>query len=90
MRFLIVIEYSDMEARERTVDAHRSYIAAARAEGIVVESGPFLDGAGGMYVLDVRDEAEAKSFVDDDPYRKFGHLRFTIRAFQSAFTKPAK
>jgi uncharacterized protein len=90
MRFLVVIEYTDMEARERTVEAHRAYIATARAVGTVVESGPFLDGAGGMYVLDVLDEAEAKSFVDDDPYYKFGHLRFTIRAFKSAFSKPAK
>ena len=84
MRVLVLIEYADMEARDRTVDAHRAYLAKGREAGIVADSGPFIDGAGGMYVLQVADEAEARVFVDNDPYKKDGHLRLTVRPYKSS------
>jgi uncharacterized protein len=87
MRFLVLIDYTDMEARARTIDAHRAYLAAARAAGSVSESGPFEDGKGGMYVLNAVDERAAQAFVDDDPYYRDGKLKFTIRGFSSAFEK---
>lgn len=84
MRFLVTIAYADMAARERAVGAHRAYLARARQAGTVVESGPFADGEGGMYILAVEDEAAANAFVDADPYRKDAGLPMTIRAFTSA------
>ncbi len=84
MRFLVIIEYTDMDARARTVDAHRAYLAAGRADGRVVDSGPFADGMGGMYVLQVPDEAAAQAFVAEDPYRKLGGQRLTVRAYASS------
>jgi len=85
MRFLVLIDYTDMEARARTLDAHRAYLAAARLRGDVSESGPFADSEGGMYVLKVADERAAQAFVDNDPYYRDGKLKFTIRGFTSAF-----
>jgi uncharacterized protein len=85
MRFLVLIDYTDMEARARTVDAHRTYVGAARASGTITESGPFVDGKGGLYVLKVADESAARAFVDADPYYRDGKLKFTIRGFTSAF-----
>jgi uncharacterized protein YciI len=87
MRFLVLIDYTDLEARARTLDAHRAYLAAARERGDVCESGPFADGKGGMYVLNAADERAAQAFVDQDPYRKDGKLTLTIRGFASAFDK---
>ena len=87
MRFLVLIDYTDMDARARTIDAHRAYLADARARGDVSESGPFSDGNGGMYVHKVADERAARTFVDDDPYYRDGKLAFTIRSFTSAFDK---
>jgi uncharacterized protein YciI len=87
MRFLVLIEYTDMEGRARTLHAHRDYLAAGRASGTVSESGPFGDSKGGMYVLKVADESAAQAFVDDDPYHRDGKLKFTIRGFTSAFDK---
>ena len=84
MRFLVLIDYTDMEARARTVDRHRAYFAEGRKSGIVADSGPFLDGGGGMYVLDVPNEATAQKFVAGDPYFKDAQLGFTIRAYKSA------
>lgn len=87
MRFLVLIDYTDMDARARTRDAHKEYLAAARARGEVSESGPFSDSKGGMYVLKVADERAAQAFVDNDPYYRDGKLKFTIREFTSAFDK---
>ncbi len=84
MRFLVVIDYTDLDARARSVSAHRAYLAAARASGRVSESGPFVDGEGGLYVLHAADAEDAQAFVRDDPYFRDAKLRFTVRGFNSA------
>jgi len=83
MRFVVLIDYTDMEARNRALEAHRAYVAAGRVDGAVVESGAFADGKGGMYVLELADEAAAQRFVDADPYRTQAKLAMTIRQWQS-------
>ena len=82
-----MIHYSDLAARERALEHHRAYLAKGREAGFVVESGPFVDGRGGMYVLQVSDEAMARAFVDADPYVKEAHLHVVMRAFKSALEK---
>ena len=84
MRFLVLIDYTDVEARARAVEDHRAYLAAGREAGTVVDSGPFLDGAGGMYVLEVTNESAAQRFVAGDPYFKDAHLGFVVRAYRSS------
>jgi len=84
MRFLVLIDYTDMQARAKAVESHRAYLAKGRDAGVVVDSGPFLDGGGGMYVLETANEAAAQRFVAGDPYFKDAHLGFTIRAYKSS------
>ena len=72
-----------MAARERALPSHRDYLAAGRARGIVTESGPFADGKGGMYILNVADEAQARAFVAEDPYTAAG-MRLTMRQWHSS------
>jgi uncharacterized protein YciI len=88
MRFVILIDYTDMEARNRALEAHRAFIAAGRDAGTVVESGAFADGKGGMYVLELPDEAAARAFVSTDPYKTDAKLAMTIRQWQN--TRSAK
>jgi uncharacterized protein YciI len=78
MRFVVTIDYTDLAARERALPEHRDYLAAGRAQGIVTDSGPFADGKGGMYVLNVVDEAQARAFVAEDPYTAAG-MKLTLR-----------
>jgi uncharacterized protein YciI len=78
MRFVVTIDYTDLAARERTLPEHRDYLAAGRAQGIVTESGPFADGKGGMYILNVADEAQARAFVAEDPYTTAG-MKLSLR-----------
>jgi hypothetical protein len=83
MRFVVLIDYTDMEARNRALEAHRAFVAAGRDAGAVVESGPFADGKGGMYVIEMPDEAAARAFVATDPYKTDANLSLTIRQWQS-------
>jgi uncharacterized protein YciI len=83
MRFVVLIDYTDMAGRERALPAHKQYLAAGRAAGTVVESGPFADGKGGMYILEVLDLVAAEAFVAADPYKTDGKLAMTIREWQS-------
>ena len=83
MRYVVLITYSDMEARNRALEAHKAYLAAGREQGVVVESGPFADGKGGMYILEFPEESGARSFVDADPYYAEARLAMTMRQWQS-------
>lgn len=83
MRFVVLIDYTDMDARNRALEAHRAFLAAGRDAGTVVESGPFADGKGGMYVIESPDEAAAHAFVASDPYKTDANLAMTIRQWQS-------
>jgi uncharacterized protein YciI len=89
MRFLVLIDYTNMEARARAVESHRAYLVEGRRSGIVVDSGPFLDGGGGMYVLETANESAAQRFVAGDPYFKDAQLGITIRAYRSSAETPS-
>jgi uncharacterized protein len=83
MRFVVNIRYKDMAARESSLPSHRAYLAAAREQGIVVESGPFADGRGGMYILNLEDEGAAQAFVAADPYSAAG-MELVVRRWHSS------
>lgn len=83
MRYVVLVDYTDMEARNRVLDRHRAYLNEARAKGIVTEAGPFADGKGGMYILKAASEGEARDFIAKDPYQE-AKLAFTIRAWRSS------
>jgi uncharacterized protein len=89
MRFAVIIEYTDLKERERALPAHREYLRAARIRGEVTESGPFADGRGGLYLLELADEAAARAFVEADPYRKAG-MKLTLRLWHASREKPAQ
>lgn len=72
MRYVVLIEYSDMAARGRALPAHREHLARGRERGAVLDSGPFADGRGGMYIIEAVDDATARQFVADDPYTAAG------------------
>ncbi|MBV8171981.1 MAG: hypothetical protein JO219_08630 [Candidatus Eremiobacteraeota bacterium] len=83
MRFAVLINYTDPAGRERALPAHREYLAKGREQGIVIESGPFADGKGGMYLLEVADSSAARAFVEADPYRTDGKLELIVREWNS-------
>ncbi|MGI8737597.1 MAG: YciI family protein, partial [Candidatus Eremiobacter antarcticus] len=66
----MLIEYTDPAAREEALERHRRYLAQGRERGVVLESGAFADGKGGMYILDLPDEHSAGDFVAHKPHRE--------------------
>jgi len=82
----VLIEYTDPAAREEALERHRRYLAQGRERGVVLESGAFADGKGGMYILDLPDEHSARDFVAHDPYWE-AKLKLTIRAWLATKAK---
>lgn len=67
---------------------HVEYITNLIDNGVVVVSGPFSDNRrGGMYILDVKNESEAKELAERDPSVKSGILKNDIRLYDLKFLK---
>ncbi len=62
------------ELRERTHHGHLDYLKAHA--GVIRMGGPFesADGAivGTLFIIDVADQAQARAFVDAEPFHKAG------------------
>jgi len=52
---------------EQPLQAHGDYIHQLYLRGDLVMAGPFTDSTGGMAIIDVADENEAKAIVAGDP-----------------------
>jgi uncharacterized protein len=63
--------------------AHLENLQPIVDAGRMVVGGPFTDGSGSLIVADFEDEAEAKAFVQTDPYVTKGVFeRVEIRPFR--------
>lgn len=51
----------------RPIEAHLASMGVRYDAGTLLLGGPFVSGTGGIAVLDVGDEAEARSVMDADP-----------------------
>lgn len=60
---------------------HIDYVRALRDEGKVILAGGFLDGAGGMDVVEAETIEEAREVFDNDPLRKALHIVQEIHPF---------
>ncbi len=63
------------------IDGHVAYIKALYDMGKVVMAGPFADGQGGMTILQVEDDEEARAIVSADPDVRAGLLHPEIRRY---------
>ena len=60
---------------------HIAYMTVLREQGKVIIAGGFLDGAGGLDIIDVESAEEAKEIFDNDPLRKALHIVQEIHPF---------
>lgn len=71
---IIAVEYVFVaEANERRLaarPAHREWLTALKADGTLVQAGPFADGTSSLLVFDVADEASLDALLANDPYPK--------------------
>jgi uncharacterized protein YciI len=69
------------------IDKHLEYLETLRDAGRIVLAGPFLDGSGGMAILEGADAAEAKKIADADPAVQAALLKCTVRPWLAALRK---
>ena len=66
--FAVTITYGDKELRDQVRPAHREFLKARFDEGVLVESGPFLDDSGALLVYEVETEKKLYDILAQDPY----------------------
>jgi uncharacterized protein YciI len=71
------IYISDGAKVASTRPAHREYIARLWSEGKILAAGPFMNGAGGLFVYEATNEEEARRLAEEDPYAIAGVLAST-------------
>jgi len=81
----------DLQKDNITLDVmtpHIEYINSLIEKDVVVLSGPFSDNRrGGMYIIDVKNESEAKEIAENDPAIKSGILKNDMRQYDLKFLK---
>ncbi len=73
--------HADPDAIASHVDSHRAYLADLERREKLVASGPFTPRTGGALILDVRDEAEARQLLAEDPYAVAGVATHELRSW---------
>jgi uncharacterized protein YciI len=71
---IVAVEYAFVaEATERRLaarPAHREWLTGLKADGRLVQAGPFADGTSALLVFDVADETDLDALLAADPYPK--------------------
>jgi hypothetical protein len=71
---IVAVQYDfvpeQSERRLAARPAHREWLASLRAEGRLVQAGPFSDGLAALLVFDVEDDAALDEVLGADPYPK--------------------
>lgn len=65
------------------IEAHRAFLEALRAQGVLERSGPFTDKSGGAYLVHADDLAAAQAIVARDPAHTSGGWDITIHEWQT-------
>lgn len=86
---IVVVEYAFVpEATDRRLEArpaHREWLTALKADGRLVQAGPFADGTAALLVFDLADEAELEPLLAADPYPKDAYTVASIRVWSPLF-----
>ena len=78
----------DMTEAERiTMAEHAAHMARLLEEGILILTGPCLDGAGGVAIIEVEDEEKARCVIDDDPAVRAGIGTMELHPFRVALMR---
>lgn len=69
------------------VMSHVEYMSGFSDAGKMVFGGPFLDGSGGMMILDAANMEEAEKAASENPTVKSGLLKFQIRPWMAVMVR---
>ncbi|MBI3659781.1 hypothetical protein HY230_04845 [Candidatus Acetothermia bacterium] len=79
------------EKDEQTFQRHWAYLSKATEEGIVILAGRAQDGQGpAICVFEAKSEAEARTFMENDPFVAEGFARARLHPFRVALQRKQK
>jgi uncharacterized protein YciI len=77
------------EIFDQDLQEHGQYMAKLLQQGHLELGGPFSDSSGGMGVIEVKDEDEAKAILKNDPGVNSGVFKATLHPWYVVFRKSA-
>ena len=91
MKYANYIRYiDDQKAIAAIRPAHRAYLATLLGKGNLAAAGPFLDGAGALFIYEAGSADIAERFAAEDPYTIGGVIKgHTIEPWQLVYSNPA-
>jgi uncharacterized protein YciI len=75
---------------EQNLLEHGNYMAELLKKGILKYGGPFTDDAGGMIIISVDSEKEAKAIIENDPGIKLEVFSAELHPWMIAFKESKK
>ena len=86
---IVVVEYEfvpeQTEHRLAARPAHREWLASLKADGRLVQAGPFADGRSALLIFDVEDDAALDDLLAADPYPKDSYAVASRRPWTPLF-----
>ena len=86
---IFAVEYEFVpEATERRLSArpvHREWLASLKADGRLVQAGPFADGRSALLIFDIEDDAALDDLLTADPYPKDSYVVASRRPWTLLF-----
>ena len=65
--------------------AHHEYMTTLKSTGKMEAGYRFVDGKGGVYILQAASEDDARRIADADPYHKNGIREYTLTAVEKRY-----
>lgn len=67
--YVVVLEsVAGKQVTQELRQSHLSYLASLKERGVLLVSGRFTDGSGGLYIVSAEGIEEAKRIASSDPY----------------------
>ena len=83
MKFVVILEKCVSNDRfQEVVPDHVKYMTELHARGVLIAAGPFLDGNGGMLLIEAGSEEVARAIAEADPFIKTGVERYSLRSWE--------
>ena len=86
---IVAVQYDfvpeQTESRLAARPAHREWLASLKADGRLVQAGPFTDGLAALLVDDVNDDAALDDLLAADPYPKDSFVVTSRRTWTPLF-----
>jgi uncharacterized protein YciI len=86
---IVAVQYDfvpeQTERRLAARPAHREWLASLKADGRLVQAGPFVDGLAALLVFDVDNDAALDELLAADPYPKDSYTVTSRRTWAPLF-----